>query len=189
MRAALRSSLAGLAAAAFLLALAARAATLRGPATVEALTSSAELIVRARVAAAASHWGDGGPRSGVIYTTASLAPSEVWKGSAPAGVEVLTAGGAVGELDQTVQGAAEFSPGEEVVVFLARRKGTPDARPVFEVAKWALGKFTVTAQPAGVRAARDRSGITCLGCGAEEADELSLEELRGRVLAAVRGGR
>ncbi len=167
-------------------ALAASAATLRGPATVESLTASSDLVVRAKVSAARSAWGDGGPRSGAIFTTVSLAASEWWKGSGPAQVVVRTPGGAVGEWDQTVHGAPAFRDGEEVVVFLKRRAGTPDAAPVFEVQQWALGKFAVSSTKAGVRAARDRTGLTCVGCGADEADELALEELRGRVLAAAR---
>jgi hypothetical protein len=178
----LLSSLAALAA---LCALAAGAATLRGPATVESLTAASDVVVRAKVAAARSAWGDGGARSGAIFTTVHLAPSAFWKGSGGAQVVVRTPGGSVGEWDQTVHGAPAFREGEEVVVFLKRRAGTPDAAPVFEVQQWALGKFAVSSTKAGLRVARDRTGLTCVGCGADEADELSLEELRVRVLAAA----
>jgi hypothetical protein len=169
-----------------LCAVAAGAATLRGPATIESLTASSDAVVRAKVTAATAAWGDGGPRSGLIFTTARLAPTEWWKGAGAAEVVVRTQGGAVGEWDQTVHGAASLRAGEEVVLFLKRRAGTPAAAPVFEVEKWALGKFSVSAGRAGARAARDRTGLTCVGCGADEADELALEELRGRVLAAAR---
>jgi hypothetical protein len=173
-----------------LCALAAGAATVRGPATVESLTASSDLVVRARVSAARSAWGDGGARSGAIFTTVTLSPTELWKrsGAAQVGAQVLvlTPGGSVGEWDQTVHGAPAFREGEEVVVFLKRRASTPEAAPVFEVQQWALGKFAVTSSKAGMRAARDRTGLTCVGCGADEADELALDELRGRVLAAAR---
>ena len=165
------------------------AATLRGPATVESLTASADVVVRAKVSATRSAWGDGGARSGAIFTTISLTPSAFWKGSGGAQVNVLTPGGSVGEWDQTVHGAPAFREEEEVVVFLKRRAGTPDSAPLFEVQQWALGKFAVSSTKAGLRAARDRTGLTCVGCGADEADELALEELRGRVLAAARGRR
>jgi hypothetical protein len=87
----------------------------------------------------------------------------------------------VGELDQIVQGAAAFRDGEEVVVFLEER--TPG---VFQVHGMALGKFAVGA-PAGLpkRAVRDRSGLSCAGCGADEHDDLSLDELRARVLGST----
>lgn len=150
------------------------AATVRGPADVESLTAAADAVVRARVESRTSAWAPGG---GQIFTTVVLRSVETWKGEAGPRVAVLVPGGEVGELSQVVQGAALFSEGEEVVVFLRLR-----APGVFAVERLSLGKFAVS----GKRARRDRRFVSCVGCGASEPDELSLDELRDRVLARAR---
>ncbi len=166
-----------------LFALPALCATVRGPADIAALTASADAVVHARVVHRSSDWAGGTSKSGLIYTRVVLEPIEVWKGSAKAFV-VRVPGGAAGDYDQIVQGTAHFEPGEEVVVYL--RKLAPG---IFDVSHWALGKFSISAaSPAsGKRALRDRAGLSCVGCGGDEADELSLEELRTRTLRAAGG--
>ncbi len=172
------------------------AATLRGPADVATLTAASDAVVHARVVRSASAWGVGGPSSGVIYTRVTLAPLEWWKGDAlPGAVRVAGAGlvevvvrvpgGAVGEIDQTVQGVAKFGEGEEVVVFLRRL-----APALFEVERWALGKFSVgPAVRAGghsARAVRDRTSVSCVGCRTGEGDDFALDDLRARVRGSQR---
>src|SRR5258705_9331644 len=132
------------------------AATVRGPSDVESLAASADAVVHAQVARRSSSWAPGG---GQIFTTVVLRIIETWKGTAAAEIAVLVPGGEVGELSQTVQGAAQFGDGEEVVVFLHRR-----APSGFGVERLALGKFAVGAPP-GVakRAPRDRRGLVCEG--------------------------
>jgi hypothetical protein len=153
------------------------AATVQGPADVESLTASADAVVYGQVTRQSSAWGKGG---GQIFTTVVLRPIETWKGPAEAEISLLVAGGEVGELSQTVPGEAAFREGEEVVVFLHRR--TPG---VFAVERMALGKFTVApVQPA--KALRDRRFVSCVGCAAGERDELSLDELRARVMGSAR---
>jgi len=154
-------------------------ATVHGPADVASLASASDAVVHAQVVRKTSAWGPGG---GQIFTTVVLRPIETWKGEPERELSVLVHGGAVGELDQVVQGAAAFRDGEEVVVFLERR-----APGVFQVHRMALGKFAVGA-PAGLpkRAVRDRAGLSCVGCGADEHDDLSLDELRARVLGSLR---
>ena len=158
-------------------------ATLRGPADIASLTQASDAVVRARVVSTVSAWGAGGPSGGVIYTQVTLAPTETLKGAPAAGLVVRVPGGAVGDLDQTVPGAARFHEGEDVVVFLRALaphagRDDPSSPPLFDVTRWALGKFVVAH---GGRAARDRSGVTCVGCAAGEADELPVDELRARV--------
>ncbi len=154
------------------------AAAVRGPADVASLASASDAVVHAQVVRRTSAWGAGG---GQIFTTIVLRPLETWKGEPQRELSVLVPGGAVDELDQIVQGAAAFRDGEEVVVFLERRAG------VFQVHRMALGKFSVGA-PAGLpkRAVRDRTGLSCAGCGADEQDDLSLDELRAHVLGNLR---
>jgi hypothetical protein len=150
------------------------AATVRGPADVESLTAAADAVVHAQVTRRSSAWAPGG---GQIFTTVVLRPIEIWKGDPAAEIVVLVPGGEVGELSQTVQGAAAFADGEEVVVFLERR-----AANVFQVERLSLGKFAVTAG----RTLRDRRLVSCDGCGPAETDDLSLGELRARVLSRAR---
>lgn len=183
------------------------AATLRGPVDVATLTRASDAVVHARVVRRASAWGAGGPSSGVIYTRVTLAPIEWWKGGpgargarspgdAPHEIVVRVPGGAVGEIDQAVQGVARFGDEEEVVVFLRRL-----APGIFGVERWALGKFAVGASagagagvagaPARVadksaRAVRDRTGVSCVGCRAGEEDDLALDDLRARVRGSLR---
>jgi hypothetical protein len=164
------------------------AATVRGPADVSALTASAEAVLHARVIARESRWGAGGESSGLIFTRVTLQPMEWWKGGGtPAAVVVRVPGGTVGELTQTVDGVAAFAPQEEVVVFL-RKLGDEPGAAVYAVERLALGKFSVGRPPGGpARAVRDRSGVDCVGCGADEEDDLSVRELRQRVRRAAAG--
>ena len=154
------------------------AATLVGPADVESLAAAADAVVYGQVVRRSSAWAPGG---GQIFTTVVLRPIETWKGASAGEVSILVPGGELGELSQTVQGAAAFSDAEEVVVFLHRR-----APGTYGVERLALGKFVVGA-PAGSlkRAHRDRRGLTCLRCDPAESDDLPLEELRARVLGNV----
>ena len=154
------------------------AATLVGPADVESLTAAADAVVFGQVVRRSSAWAPGG---GQIFTTVVLRPIETWKGASAGEVSVLVPGGELGELSQTVQGAAAFNDAEEVVVFLHRR-----APGTYGVERLALGKFVVGA-PAGSlkRAHRDRRGLTCLRCDPAESDDLPLEELRARVLGSM----
>lgn len=157
------------------------AVTIQGPADVASLTSAADVVVRARVVRVESGWAGGDPSSGLIVTQAELQPLETWKGAPSATVVVNVPGGSVGELGQVAQGAATFARGDEVVVFLKRR--SPD---VFQVPHWSLGRFLVRPDSAGnPRALRSREGITCRGCRPGEPDELSVAELKAKVLAAA----
>jgi hypothetical protein len=155
------------------------ATLVRGPGDVPSLTLASDAVVHAQVVRRTSAWGKGG---GQIFTTVVLRTLETWKGAPAAEVALLVPGGEVGELSQSVQGSAQFRDGEEVVVFLRRR-----GKGLFAVERSALGKFAVGA-PAGLpkRAVRDRRGLECKGCGPQEADDLSLDELRRRVLGSVR---
>jgi len=110
----------------------------------------------------------------------------------------------VGDLAQEVVGSAELRAGDEVVLFLRLRASAvtgAGAHPaIYEVSHWALGKFVIqpaaspaalgaaardSSSPSGPRAVRDRSGVECVGCRADEADSFSLDELRAQVQAAA----
>jgi hypothetical protein len=145
------------------------ATLLQGPSDIETLTASADVVAHARVMSSESHWANG-----QIFTTFTLKALDAsWKGSVEPEFRVLVEGGTVGGYVQTVQGVAQFTAGEEVVVFLKRR-----TLGVYAVDHLALGKFVLQ----GSRALRDRRGLTCLGCAPNEPDDLSLSDLRARVL-------
>ena len=154
------------------------AALVHGPGDVASLTAAADLVVHGQVVRRTSAFGSGG---GQIFTTVVVRTLATWKGEPLAELSVLVPGGAVGELSQTSPGAPEFQDGEEVVLFLHFR-----AANVYSVERLSLGKFAVGAPP-GLprRALRDRRGLECVGCGPEEADDLSLDDLRARVLGAL----
>src|SRR2546429_9929674 len=94
------------------------AATLVGPADVESLAAAADAVVYGQVVRRSSAWAPGG---GQIFTTVVLRPIGTWKGAFAGEVAVLVPGGEVGELWQTVPGAAVFNEAGEEVVFLHRR--------------------------------------------------------------------
>jgi hypothetical protein len=170
--------------------LAASAATVRGPADVATLTASSEAVLHARVVARESRWGAGGESSGLIFTRVTLQPIEWWKGTGtPAPVVLRVPGGTVGELTQTVDGVASFSPREEVVVFL-HKLGEESGTAVYAVERLALGKFSVGGPSGGsARAVRDRSHVACGGCAAGEEDDLLVRDLRERVRRAAGSAR
>jgi hypothetical protein len=169
---------------------AAAAATVRGPADVATLTATSEAVLHARVVARESRWGAGGESSGLIFTRVTLQPIEWWKGTGtPAPIVLRVPGGSVGELTQTVDGVAAFSPREEVVVFL-RKLGEEPGTAVYAVERLALGKFSVGGPPGGpARAVRDRSHVACAGCAAGEEDDLPVGDLRERVRRAAGSAR
>src|SRR2546430_3067153 len=155
------------------------ASTIVGPGEVESLTAASDAVVHAEVVSRSSAWGAGG---GQIFTTVVLRALSTWKGEQADQITLLVPGGEMGDLSQTVSGMAVFGEGEEVVVFVRRR-----APGVFALQSMALGKFSVGAANPSLpkRALRDRRGLECVGCAAGD-DDLSLDELRARVLRSAR---
>jgi len=155
------------------------ATTILGPADVEALTASADAVVHGRVLALRSHPG---PQGGLIFTEVSIAPIEWWKGTGgPQPIAVRVEGGTIGDIGQAVSGAPSFTPGDEVVLFLRRI-----ATGLYDVHRLGLGKFLVRPGAGGrLRATRDRTQLSCVGCSASEEDDLVLDDLRERVRRAT----
>jgi hypothetical protein len=102
------------------LALAANAATAAAStfvaATVEEVARSSEAVVRGRVVAAAGRT----TRDGRIVTDVDVEVASAWKGAPEATIRIVVPGGSLGWIALRVEGAPTFTPGEEVVVFLAR---------------------------------------------------------------------
>lgn len=84
---------------------------------VEQLAAAAELVVWGRVKTVEA-LADG---RGGIFTRTALDPLETWKGSRPNGpLEVVAAGGVLGDRSVAVLGQPEYAIGDEAVLFLVR---------------------------------------------------------------------
>jgi|GEM_PF-1293596 len=140
-------------------------ATVAVRATVESLTSQAQLVILGRVT---SQWSpkERGPQ-GQIYTRSAVEVSESWKGTAPGVITVQQLGGTVDGFTLSVAGSPQLTVGEEVVLFLTKGAG-PEA--MYHVLSLAQGVYHVSAptlRSAGASGAiaprvlsQDLSGIT-----------------------------
>jgi len=97
------------------------------------LARRADLVIRAQVLSVQAKTE---ASQGRILTEVELQPIECWKGTCPEVLTALVAGGQQGDIEQKLAGSAEFSPGEECVVFL-RAHG----RSRFKVLGMAQGKY------------------------------------------------
>ncbi len=119
-------------------------ATVLVPLDTRALTERAERIVLGTVESQMSRWSDDRQ---AIYTDVTIRVERAYKGDAKAGdrVVVRREGGVVDGLGMRVYGAAYFTVGEEVVVFLETRGN----------AMWTVGmtqgKLRVTVGDDGVK--------------------------------------
>ena len=101
--------------------------------SVEQMTQTAQVIVRARCVGHAASWD-----AGEIWTLTTFEVEEVWRGSASARITVRLLGGRLGNLTSNVPGVPRFRPGEEVVLFLeATQRGD------FTVVSWEQGTFRI----------------------------------------------
>jgi len=100
------------------------------------MTDRSMVVVRGMVTAA----GAGELKNGVISTHYQLTVSEVWKGTAPAQVDIYVPGGRAQGFLQSVPGAPVLSPGVDYVVFLWIG---PSGRP--QIIGLSQGLFTVIA--------------------------------------------
>jgi hypothetical protein len=148
------------------------AAAVMVPASVERLARGSDAVVRGRVLETAARWSADGRR---IVTEVEVSVQGVWRGAAPGRVRVTAPGGERDGVAQRVDGAPAFSPGEEVVLFLARRG------PSWRVVGLALGKYRVE----GAAARPDLRGVAFVAGrppdGERLAGEMPLAELERRV--------
>lgn len=150
---------------------------------VAALTKSSAVVVRAKVLASQARWTSDRAR---IVTDTELEVLEAWKGAPAARVVVMQPGGIVGELGQKVAGAARFTVGEEVVLFLEPRGDR------FTVAGMSQGAFHVERSSDGktsfARQALDEALLldpVTRQPVAGPREILTVAQLKARVLAAA----
>ncbi len=111
--------------------------------SLKALTLSSELIVFGKISAIKYEWGDAAHRS--IHTVITVEVGEYLKGEGGPTVAVRQLGGQIGDFGQVVPGSPEFSPGEEVVLFLQKH------REAYWIHSIALGRFAVARDQSGER--------------------------------------
>jgi len=115
------------------------AATQMRPLSIEQLTQKAQLVLRGTVSSKTCQRDP----EGRIYTRIELQVQDAWKGSPKANpFSFVQGGGVLGEQQVNVAGQEEFTPGEEVVVFLVL-----NAREEGVIVGISQGKFRVATDP------------------------------------------
>lgn len=139
--------------------------------SVEDLARNSDVVVRGRVLSTVARWSEGR-----IYTFAEVQVAASLRGAAPSRLTAVTPGGVVGDVGQRVDGAAVFTPGEEVVLFLDRSE-----HGAWQVSDLSQGKFAVE----GKLARPDTSRLDLVGtkvrAGERRAEAMPLSELETRV--------
>ena len=138
-----------------------------------------DLVVRGRVVSLDSAWDETGSS---IRTDVELSIDEVWKGTAEEGDRLIvrTLGGTVDNIMLKVDGAASFSAGEDLVLFL-RRTGD-----VYTPWGMTFGKYQVVGSPADPFVIGSLPPAVAGGHGYEQVS-LTLNDLRAEVRSALDG--
>lgn len=154
-------------------------ATFMVPLSLKRLTRRSQMVVEGRVTARQSFWNRSRRR---ILTRITIRVRRSLKGRKQAGstVTVQRLGGRIGRIVMRVLGAPRFRPGEDVVVFLNRRRRT------LYVTGMAQGKFTVKRHATtGVQAVtRNLNGIRWTSRRVKPSGRMTLNALRAAVKAA-----
>jgi hypothetical protein len=140
-------------------------------ASVEELARSSDLVVRGRVVSTTARWSEGR-----IYTYAEIQVASTLRGKAQERLTAVTPGGVVDDLGQRVDGAATFTTGEEVVLFLGRPDGGR-----YRVNGLGQGKFVVEGKQARPDTARIDFVDTQVRVGERRSEAMTVEELETRV--------
>lgn len=150
---------------------------------VAALTKASAVVVRAKVLASQARWTADRAR---IVTDTEVEILDAWKGAPAARVVVMQPGGIVGEVGQKVAGAARFTVGEELVLFLEPRGDrytvSGMSQGAFHVERSSDGKTAFARQDLDEALLLDpvtRQPVA----GAREI--LTVEQLKARVLTAT----
>ncbi len=143
------------------------------PASVQSLSKRAEIIVIGEIEQTQSAWN---PERTVIWTQVDVRVHEVLKGVVEAGrLRFFQIGGQVGDRKSQVAGAPVFAGGEQVLLFLSRRR-----QGTLGVIDISQGAFRVesdsSGQPMAVRRGDGSTGIP---------ERIPLEEIRGQIHMAL----
>ncbi|HEX2897408.1 MAG TPA: hypothetical protein VHP63_05085 [candidate division Zixibacteria bacterium] len=104
--------------------------------TTAQLVGNSSEVIRGKVLSAVSKWDDAHT---IIFTEVEVEVSDLVLGSIEKGrrISIYVPGGKVGDTVLSVEHAAQFEKGEDVVVFLTQLEG------IYGVTSWEMGKFTV----------------------------------------------
>ena len=103
------------------------------------LIGEADVIVKGRVEELKARQA---PDRRSVTTVVTVSVGSQFKGAKVSSIRIEQPGGSLGEVVQGVPGLAEFSSGEEVIVFLKRRPSG-----VFSIVGGKQGKFSAKIQP------------------------------------------
>lgn len=148
-------------------------ATLVPRISFEALTDASELIVSGHVTRSWTAWDS---EHKYIWTHYELAATSAYKGVAATGslVEFAEPGGALDGKVMMIEGAVNYGPGDQVVVFLSRMPNR-----YLRTTGWAQGKYEVDT-------AGRLHGSAALGDALRSLEGMNVTELRQRIAARLR---
>ena len=147
--------------------------------SMDQMNQLATSVVRARVTGSSADFATTGG-SPTIYTHYKLAVSEVWKGVAPADVELP--GGDVNGVKQSFPGVPELRVGSEYILYLWKSPSTGIVHTlgltqgIFEIATGADGSVVASRKPSS-EVMLDASGHRV----SDKAISMKVAELRSRV--------
>jgi hypothetical protein len=164
-------------------AMAARGTTLMRM-SLEQLSQTAQVIVRAECVGSTAEW-----RGGEIWTVTSFRVEETWRGAAGGSpIQVRLIGGRAGNLTSSVSGVPRFRAGEDVVLFLEKT-----SRGEFTVVSWEQGTFRIARAGAAASetVTQDTASFATFDPATRRFEEagirrLALASFRARVDAALR---
>jgi hypothetical protein len=103
------------------------------------LGQQSSLVVSGTVASVESYWND---KHTKILTRTRIAVDETFKGADQRTIDIIQLGGTVGTVKVTVHGALQWTPGEEVLLFVE-----PHDAVDYRVAGFSQGKYTIERDP------------------------------------------
>jgi hypothetical protein len=99
------------------------------------LGEQSALVIRGKVQSVESYWN---PKHTKIFTRTRIAVDETYKGNSRPMIDLVQMGGVVGNVKVTVQGAVQWTAGEEVLLF-----AEPYDESSFQVSGFSQGKFKI----------------------------------------------
>jgi hypothetical protein len=103
------------------------------------LGQESALVVSGTVASVESYWNDTHTK---VFTKTRIAVDETFKGTSQRMIDIIQLGGTVGTVKVTVHGALQWTPGEEVLLFVE-----PNDAATYRVAGFSQGKFEIERDP------------------------------------------
>jgi hypothetical protein len=97
------------------------------------------LVVRGTVQSTQSYWNASRTK---IFTRTQIGVDETYKGPHQAVIDIVQIGGTVGTVKVTVQGALQWEPGEEVLLFVEPYDAT-----TYQVSGFSQGRFEIERDP------------------------------------------